>query len=355
MAKRYFGVERNKTEFSVTQGSSTTSKGVEAVVDLSKSLNKGDVILLLKQIRERMYRSSWPPAASTAYKYAWGMNRGQNYGNVSEASPVGATATVTAASVLESDTVTVNGVALTAQDLREKSQVDTVADSGGSLNNKYFLLSSPTVNYYVWFNINSAGTDPALAGKTGIQVTAATNRSANNLATDIATAVAAVGSSLIFSASASTNHVTITALATGVAAAAADGNTTGFTFTELRVGAVTPGAAKFSMNGADGVVAASLAAAVNLASTDATAVAALAVVTLTAVVRGTAGNSLTLATSNNSRLAKSGTTFSGGAEALATTDVVIAVRMDEHFSRLDALLAVDYLSGAIFKNIWPPA
>lgn len=70
--------------------------------------------------------------------------------------------------------------------------VTTAADVSGSLNNKYFLFSEVDgLDYYVWFNINSAGVDPAVAGRTGIQVTGATNVSAATLAAAIETAVEA--------------------------------------------------------------------------------------------------------------------------------------------------------------------
>lgn len=115
--------------------------------------------------------------------------------------------------------------ALTAQ------TVATVADSSGSLNNKYFYLNSAngTTGYYVWFNVNSAGTDPAIAGKTGIAVAIATGATAGTVGSTMATAIAAVGSSLVFSASGTTT-VTITSLVTGPMVLATDAGSTGFTF-----------------------------------------------------------------------------------------------------------------------------
>lgn len=35
---------------------------------------------------------------------------------------------------------------------------------------KYFLISSATINYYVWFTVDGVGQDPAVATKTGIQI-----------------------------------------------------------------------------------------------------------------------------------------------------------------------------------------
>lgn len=71
----------------------------------------------------------------------------------------------------------------TAAAVAEVSSATAVADVAGSLNNKYFLLSSPTVNYYVWYNINAAGVDPAVAGRTGLEVAAATGATASAVAT----------------------------------------------------------------------------------------------------------------------------------------------------------------------------
>lgn len=110
--------------------------------------------------------------------------------------------------------------------------VALVADVSGSLNNKYFLLSSGTNShlYYVWFNINSAGTDPAIAGRTGIEVDGATNASAATLGAAMATAIAAAGSSNDFTTS-GTSTVTITNKVAGPYTPASDGTAaTGFTF-----------------------------------------------------------------------------------------------------------------------------
>lgn len=109
--------------------------------------------------------------------------------------------------------------------------VALVADSSGSLNSTYFLLSdSSGNNFYVWFNINSAGVDPAIAGRTGIAVAGATNASAATLGAAMATAIAAAHGAASFSTS-GTATVTITQLVAGYATPATDGAApTGFTF-----------------------------------------------------------------------------------------------------------------------------
>lgn len=67
--------------------------------------------------------------------------------------------------------------------------VTTIADSAGTLAGVYFFISSPTVDYYVWFFVGGFGTDPLISGRTGIQVTFALNASANTVATAVAAAL----------------------------------------------------------------------------------------------------------------------------------------------------------------------
>lgn len=79
--------------------------------------------------------------------------------------------------------------------LPEISTVQTVADAGGSLNNDYFIFyDSPTTAFYVWYNVNAAGVDPAPTPPggvtyTGIQVAIATNATANTVASSTNTAI----------------------------------------------------------------------------------------------------------------------------------------------------------------------
>jgi len=56
------------------------------------------------------------------------------------------------------------------------------------LNNRYFFINSAlnANEYYVWYNVNSGGTDPAIAGKTGLMVAIPMGSSASTVA--IATA-----------------------------------------------------------------------------------------------------------------------------------------------------------------------
>lgn len=82
------------------------------------------------------------------------------------------------------------------------------------LADKYFLISSPTVDYYVWFNLDSGGVDPALAGKTAIPVAITTGDTGAQMATAAAAAIDALAA---FVSSAGTTIITITNAVTGAA------------------------------------------------------------------------------------------------------------------------------------------
>jgi len=78
----------------------------------------------------------------------------------------------------------------------EITKIIAVADSSSSLNNKYFLINAvntdttvnvgyKTVQYYVWMNVGSAGSDPSVSGATGVEVTFAADASAPAVATAV--------------------------------------------------------------------------------------------------------------------------------------------------------------------------
>ena len=113
---------------------------------------------------------------------------------------------------------------VSANPVAEIQTVTTVADVAGSLNSTFFLLSDAgnAHNYYVWNNINSAGVDPAVAGRVGIQVASATGASANTIATNTRAAINAV-SGISIVASGATNQVILTNSFPGTVTAAANG------------------------------------------------------------------------------------------------------------------------------------
>jgi hypothetical protein len=119
-----------------------------------------------------------------------------------------------------------------------------VADVAGSLNSTYFLLQDEASvhKYYVWFNINSAGVDPAIPGRTGVPITGATGASAATLGTAVASAIGALNSSASFTTS-GTSTVTVTNKTAGPYVAMTDGAApTHFTF------AVTSGTGTVTVN-----------------------------------------------------------------------------------------------------------
>lgn len=124
----------------------------------------------------------------------------------------------------------------------EVSRCVCVADVAGSLNSKYFLISSvnPTTkvqkNFYVWYNVDSGGVDPAIAGKTGIAVAISAGDANTVVATATGAAIAAVStdfaSSSVVSATVTTTNTkpgNVTNIADGTAA-------TGFTFSTPTAG-----------------------------------------------------------------------------------------------------------------------
>lgn len=62
MAKRYYGSNRGEATTSISEGSSTTSKAVEVVVDLASNLTQDDVLVKLEEIRNYILKGIWPPA-----------------------------------------------------------------------------------------------------------------------------------------------------------------------------------------------------------------------------------------------------------------------------------------------------
>jgi hypothetical protein len=93
MASRFYGLNKGETEFSVAESSSTTSKDFEAVVDLTKSLVKSEVLQGLGYIRNTIIKGNLPAATALEVVKRWGINRGQTEFDV--ASAAGAFATLT--------------------------------------------------------------------------------------------------------------------------------------------------------------------------------------------------------------------------------------------------------------------
>lgn len=132
----------------------------------------------------------------------------------------------------------------------EVTEVTCVADVSSSLNDTYFLLNSASdvTGYYVWYNVAGAGTDPAISGRSGIEVAIAEDATANAVASATAAAIAA---SADFSALALASLVTVTNTVGGPATDATDAGSTGFSISVDTQGA-GPSALDYIGDGAAG-------------------------------------------------------------------------------------------------------
>lgn len=121
-----------------------------------------------------------------------------------------------------------------------QQQTTTVVTTAASTitTGDYFFLDGPNAvtDYYVWYNKAAGGGDPAIAGRTGIEVAIAGGDSDTQVATATKNAIDAVSG---LSASVVSTTVTITADDPGVTVPALDFNT-GFTITVTKYGATAP-------------------------------------------------------------------------------------------------------------------
>lgn len=116
---------------------------------------------------------------------------------------------------------------ITTSPSAEATNVTAAADSAGSKNSTYWTFNSAgdQVGFYVWYNINSAGVDPAPAGKTGIQVAGATNASAATLATATIAAINANATAALYvvATAGASGHLIVTNIQPGDSTDAANG------------------------------------------------------------------------------------------------------------------------------------
>ncbi len=126
----------------------------------------------------------------------------------------------------------VENLSVAPETLAKKTNVTCVPDVSGSLNNKYVGPFDDGAGglFYFWFNINSAGTDPAPNGAwTAEEVTGATNVTAATLATALASKADGLAS---FVSAAVDAVATITNAAVGDAKLTGHGNA-GFTVVDV--------------------------------------------------------------------------------------------------------------------------
>lgn len=230
-------------------------------------------------------------------------------------SGVYASAIVTAAAVQSGDTVTINGTALTATQHNATGTVTmTVSgidvDDTVTVNGYAFTAKASETLASGYFNIG--GTDAQAA----TSLAACINASTDPLISGIVTASASSAVCTIRAVTAGTGGNSIT-LASSDAQAAVSAST-------LTNGA-TVANNQFDYVGTNTQTGTALAAAINASTTalvnkHVTAAASSGAVTVTATYPGHAGNAVTLATSNGTRLAITGSVsrLTGGTETLTT-------------------------------------
>jgi len=109
--------------------------------------------------------------------------------------------------------------------------------TGAALNNKYFTLASGgnAQKFYIWFNYEGTGTDPALPGRTGIEIPITAISKTYDIASSIATGIANAGAGALFTTVAGVDTVVITCLQYGATEVIKDYGT-GYTFSVLNGG-----------------------------------------------------------------------------------------------------------------------
>lgn len=127
--------------------------------------------------------------------------------------------------------------------VQEKISVTTVADIAGNLAGKYFTFNNANDNtmYYIWYNVSGTGTDPAIAGKSGIEVFLNTGDSANEVALKTNNALSLYVQD--FTTSLAANIITITNTEQGSTTAPTAG-TSGFAVAVITAGRGENAAAK---------------------------------------------------------------------------------------------------------------
>lgn len=119
----------------------------------------------------------------------------------------------------------------------ETTYITCVADTAGSLSGKYFLISTPFTDYYVWIDVASGSTDPEVEDSdgnalTGVEVDISSGATNAQVATAVSTALVATGA---FSASSADELLLMTNTFEGFVPDPDDG-TSGFTIATSTAG-----------------------------------------------------------------------------------------------------------------------
>lgn len=120
---------------------------------------------------------------------------------------------------------------------RERTAITFVADSSSSLNDTYFTFgsagSSSTATHYAWYSVAAAGSDPAIAGLTGIEIAIAEDAAASSVASATETEIEAIDG---FNTVLKSGVLYVENKEIGTAFEADDTGSTGFTFVQESVG-----------------------------------------------------------------------------------------------------------------------
>jgi len=120
--------------------------------------------------------------------------------------------------------------------VRESKETTLITALSGAVTpqSSWFTFNAAldATEYYVWYDINAGGTDPAIVGKTAIPVAILPGDSADDVALATETAIATIAVADV-TASLIGSEVTITNLLIGDATKAADGGSTGFSISIL--------------------------------------------------------------------------------------------------------------------------
>lgn len=127
-------------------------------------------------------------------------------------------------------TYSASNTPITVSHTAQVATIQTLAKASITASS-YFLLNSAEGGsaYYVWLNTTGSDVDPAITGRTGVEVDISADTTADEVASRLDTSLNALSD---FSSSVSTDTVTLTWDEAGVAIDPTDGAvTTGFTFT----------------------------------------------------------------------------------------------------------------------------
>lgn len=117
--------------------------------------------------------------------------------------------------------------AVTTNPSATSTNVTAAADTSGNKNSTFWTFNSAgdLYGFYVWYNINSAGVDPAPAGLIGIEVDGATGATAATLATATIAAInaSATASLYVIATAGASGHLIVSNLQPGICTDAANG------------------------------------------------------------------------------------------------------------------------------------